>query len=275
MGIKYAKPVNSSTRQLIQVDFSELSKVKPNKVLTQGLSKNGGRNHHGRLTSFRKGGGHKRKYRLIDFKRTDLVKGSVNAISYDPNRSAFIAEIQSTNNKFFYILAPNGLKIGDIVESGQDVPKRIGNTLPLRSIPVGTLIHNIELKPGAGGKYARAAGSFATLLQHVDENYALVRLKSGEQRLVPINCCASIGVVSNSDHQNVSLSKAGRSRWLGRRPVVRGVAMNPVDHPHGGGEGKTSGGRPSVSPWGKLTKGPRTRNPKKKNTLILQSRRKL
>jgi large subunit ribosomal protein L2 len=275
MGIKYAKPVNSSTRQLIQVDFSELSKVKPNKVLTQGLSKNGGRNHHGRLTSFRKGGGHKRKYRLIDFKRTGLVKGSVNAISYDPNRSAFIAEIQSTNNKFFYILAPNGLKIGDIVESGQDVPKRIGNTLPLKSIPVGTLIHNIELKPGAGGKYARAAGSFATLLQHVDENYALVRLKSGEQRLVPINCCASIGVVSNSDHQNVSLSKAGRSRWLGRRPVVRGVAMNPVDHPHGGGEGKTSGGRPSVSPWGKLTKGPRTRNPKKKNTLILQSRRKL
>jgi large subunit ribosomal protein L2 len=275
MGIKYAKPVNSSTRQLIQVDFSELSKVKPNKVLTQGLSKNGGRNHHGRLTSFRKGGGHKRKYRLIDFKRTDLVKGSVNAISYDPNRSAFIAEIQSINNKFFYILAPNGLKIGDIVESGQDVPKRIGNTLPLKSIPVGTLIHNIELKPGAGGKYARAAGSFATLLQHVDENYALVRLKSGEQRLVPINCCASIGVVSNSDHQNVSLSKAGRSRWLGRRPVVRGVAMNPVDHPHGGGEGKTSGGRPSVSPWGKLTKGPRTRNPKKKNTLILQSRRKL
>lgn len=275
MGIKYAKPVNSSTRQLIQVDFSELSKVKPNKVLTQGLSKNGGRNHHGRLTSFRKGGGHKRKYRLIDFKRTGLIKGSVNAISYDPNRSAFIAEIQSTNNKFFYILAPNGLKIGDIVESGQDVPKRIGNTLPLKSIPVGTLIHNIELKPGAGGKYARAAGSFATLLQHVDENYALVRLKSGEQRLVPINCCASIGVVSNSDHQNVSLSKAGRSRWLGRRPVVRGVAMNPVDHPHGGGEGKTSGGRPSVSPWGKLTKGPRTRNPKKKNTLILQSRRKL
>ena len=275
MGVKYAKPVNSSTRQLVQVDFSELSKVKPNKVLTQGLSKNGGRNNHGRLTSFRKGGGHKRKYRLVDFKRTDLVKGIVRAISYDPNRSAFIAEIHSMDNKFFYILAPHGLKVNDVVESGENVPKRIGNTLPLRNIPVGTLIHNIELKPGSGGKYARAAGSFATLLQHVDENYALVRLKSSEQRLVPIDCCATIGTVSNLDHHNVSLSKAGRSRWLGRRPVVRGVAMNPIDHPHGGGEGKTSGGRPSVSPWGKLTKGPRTRNPKKKSTLILQSRRKL
>jgi len=162
MGVKYAKPVNSSTRQLVQVDFSELSKVKPNKVLTHGLSKNGGRNHHGRLTAFRKGGGHKRKYRLVDFKRTDLVKGVVHAISYDPNRSAFIAEIRSLDNKFFYILAPNGLKVKDVVESGQNVPKRIGNTLPLRNIPVGTLIHNIELKPGSGGKYARAAGSFAT-----------------------------------------------------------------------------------------------------------------
>jgi len=275
MAVKHAKSVNSSTRQLVQIDFSELSKVKPNKVLTQGLSKKGGRNNHGRLTSFRKGGGHKRKYRLIDFKRGNLIKGVVYAISYDPNRSAFIAEIRSDNNKFFYILAPNGLKVGDVVESGKDVPKRIGNTLPLRNIPVGTLIHNIELKPGAGAKYARAAGSFGTLLQHVDENYALVRLKSSEQRLVPIDSCATIGVVSNLDHHNVSLSKAGRSRWLGRRPVVRGVAMNPVDHPHGGGEGKTSGGRPSVSPWGKLTKGPRTRSPKKKSTLILQSRRKL
>jgi len=275
MGVKYAKPINSSRRQLVQVDFSDLSKVKPNKVLTHGLSKNGGRNHHGRLTAFRKGGGHKRKYRLIDFKRTDLIKGIVRAISYDPNRSAFIAEIRSTEDKkSFYILAPNGLKVGDIVESGQNVPKRIGNTLPLRSIPVGTLIHNIELKPGSGGKYVRAAGSFATLLQHVDEDYALIRLKSSEQRLVPIESCATIGVVSNLDHKNVVLSKAGRSRWLGRRPVVRGVAMNPIDHPHGGGEGKTSGGRPSVSPWGKLTKGPRTRNPKKKSTLILQSRRK-
>ena len=171
-------------------------------------------------------------------------------------------------------MAPHGLKVGDLVESGADVAKRLGNTLPLRNIPVGTLIHNIELKPGAGGKYARAAGSFATLLQHVDDEYGLVRLKSGEQRLVPIDCCATIGVVSNLDHHNVSLSKAGRARWLGRRPVVRGVAMNPVDHPHGGGEGKTSGGRPSVSPWGKLTKGPRTRNTKKNSRLILQSRRK-
>ena len=275
MSLKYAKPVNSSTRQLIRVDFSELSKVKPNKNLSEGLSKKGGRNNHGRLTAFRKGGGHKRKYRLINFKRMDLIKGIVDSITYDPNRSAFIAEIHCTenSNKAFYILAPNGLKVGDLIQSGQNIPKRIGNTLCLRDIPVGTLIHNIELKPGAGAKYARAAGSFGTLLQHVDDKYGLVRLKSGEQRLIPIECCATIGVVSNIDHHNISLSKAGRSRWLGRRPVVRGVAMNPVDHPHGGGEGKTSGGRPSVSPWGKLTKGPKTRNPKKKNIFILQSRR--
>ena len=272
MSIKYKKPINSSSRNLIQVDYSELSKVKPNKVLTQGLSKNGGRNNYGRLTAFRKGGGHKRKYRLIDFKRTNLVKGKVVAIVYDPNRSSFIAEILDEKNKSFYILAPNGLKVGHIVESGENVSKNLGNTLPLRNIPVGTLIHNIELKPGAGGKYARSAGSFATLLQHMENKYTLVRLKSGEQRLVPSDCCATIGVVSNLDHNKVSLSKAGRSRWLGRRPVVRGVAMNPVDHPHGGGEGKTSGGRSSVSPWGKLTKGPKTRSSKKKNNLILQPR---
>ena len=277
MAIKYAKPVNSSTRQLIQIDFSELSKVQSPKSLAKGLSKVGGRNNHGRLTAFRKGGGHKRRYRLVDFKRNELVKGKVSSIQYDPNRSSFIAHVVSQSSetkKHFYILAPQGLKVGDMIESGINVPRRIGNTLPLRNIPVGTLIHNIELKPGAGGKYARAAGSFGTLLQHVDDKYGLVRLKSGEQRLVPIDCCATIGVVSNPDHHNVSLSKAGRSRWLGRRPVVRGVAMNPVDHPHGGGEGKTSGGRPSVSPWGKLTKGPRTRNRKKNSKLILQSRRK-
>lgn len=278
MAIKYAKPINSSTRQLVQIDFSELSKIQSPKSLAKGLSKVGGRNNHGRLTAFRQGGGHKRRYRLVDFKRGELIKGKVSSIQYDPNRSAFIAHVISQMDvgpKHFYILAPHGLKVGDIIESGINVPKTIGNTLPLRTIPVGTLIHNIELKPGAGGKYARAAGSFGTLLQHVDDQYGLVRLKSGEQRLIPIDCCATIGVVSNLDHHNVSLSKAGRSRWLGRRPVVRGVAMNPVDHPHGGGEGKTSGGRSSVSPWGKLTKGPRTRNRRKTNKLILQSRRKI
>lgn len=281
MALKYAKPINSSTRQLIQVKYVELTKDektkhKPLKTLTKGLSKAGGRNNHGRLTAFRKGGGHKRKYRLVDFKRKTIPKGVVKEISYDPNRTAFIAEVRSVvnSNDAFYMLAPNGLKRGDIVESGKNVPKTIGNTMPLRSIPVGTLVHNIELKPGAGGQYARAAGTFATLLQHVDDKYGLIRLKSREQRLVPIDCCATIGVVSNLDHRNISLSKAGRSRWLGRRPVVRGVAMNPIDHPHGGGEGKTSGGRTSVSPWGKLTKGPKTRSPKKKNNLILQPRRK-
>ena len=274
MSIRQVKPTTSSQRQLIQVDYSELSNKKPYRNLTKGLSKSGGRNNHGRLTAFRKGGGHKRKYRFVDFKRTSFKKGFVKAIEYDPNRSGFIALVTTETNMSFYILSPEGLKVGDIIESGPEASIRIGNTLPLRNIPIGTKIHNIEIKRGKGGQYARAAGSFGVLIQKVqDGKYAQIRLKSNEQRLVPLDCCATIGVVSNVDHENISLSKAGRSRWLGRRPTVRGVAMYPVDHPHGGGEGKTSGGRPSVSPWGKLTKGPKTRSPRKQNALILQPRR--
>jgi len=279
MCLRQVKPTTSSQRQLIKVDYKELCKDKPRRALVKGLSKSGGRNHQGRLTAFRKGGGHKRKYRLIDFKRTSFSEGIVTNIDYDPNRSAFIAEVKNTiKGTYHYILAPEDLKIGSKVESGnakKDVPIQIGNSLPLRKMPLGTVIHNIELKPGRGGQYARAAGTFGVLIQKVENGkYAQIRLKSKEQRLVPLDCIATIGVVSNIDHGRISISKAGRSRWLRRRPTVRGVAMNPVDHPHGGGEGKTSGGRPAVSPWGKLTKGPKTRRPKKKSDLILQKRKR-
>jgi|TARA_B110000971_G_scaffold221020_1_gene266502 large subunit ribosomal protein L2 len=275
MALRHVKPTTSSQRQLVQVNYEELSKVKPERSLMKGLSYSGGRNNKGRLTAFRKGGGHKRRYRLVDFKRSSFSEAIVVSIEYDPNRSAFIAKVRTELLNFHYILAPLDLKVGDIVESGTDVPINIGNALPLRSIPVGTIVHNIELKPGHGGQYARSAGTFGVLIQKdLDGKYAQIRLKSKEQRLVPLDCMATIGVVSNPDHGSISISKAGRSRWLGRRPTVRGVAMNPVDHPHGGGEGKTSGGRPSVSPWGKLTKGPKTRSPKKKSDLILQKRKR-
>jgi len=275
MCLRQVKPTTSSQRQLIQVKYDGLSKIKPEPSLVKGLHKSGGRNHQGRLTAFRHGGGHKRSYRLVDFKRSSFSAAIVVSIEYDPNRSAFIAKVEDTTGLFHYILAPSDLKIGDKVQSGPNAPISIGNALPLKNIPVGTVIHNIELKPGHGGQYARSAGTFGVLIQKVqDGKYAQIRLKSKEQRLVPINCMATIGAVSNPDHGSISLSKAGRSRWLRRRPTVRGVAMNPVDHPHGGGEGKTSGGRPSVSPWGKLTKGPKTRSPKKKSDLILQKRKR-
>ena len=275
MALRQVKPTTSSQRQLIQVKYDGLSKIKPEPSLVKGLHKSGGRNHQGRLTAFRHGGGHKRSYRLVDFKRSSFSAAIVVSIEYDPNRSAFIAKVEDITGLFHYILAPSDLKIGDKVQSGPNAPISIGNALPLENIPVGTVIHNIELKPGHGGQYARSAGTFGVLIQKVqDGKYAQIRLKSKEQRLVPINCMATIGAVSNPDHGSISLSKAGRSRWLRRRPTVRGVAMNPVDHPHGGGEGKTSGGRPSVSPWGKLTKGPKTRSPKKKSDLILQKRKR-
>jgi large subunit ribosomal protein L2 len=275
MCLRQVKPTTSSQRQLIQVNYGELSKVKPERSLLKGLSNSGGRNHQGRLTSFKKGGGHKRRYRLVDFKRSSFSEATVASIEYDPNRSAFIAKVLDTSGSYHYILAPLDLKVGAIVESGPDVPVNIGNALPLRNIPVGTMIHNIELKPGHGGQYARSAGTFGVLIQKTEDGkYAQIRLKSKEQRLVPLDCMATIGVVSNLDHGSISLAKAGRSRWLRRRPTVRGVAMNPVDHPHGGGEGKTSGGRPSVSPWGKLTKGPKTRSPRKNSDLILQKRKR-
>jgi large subunit ribosomal protein L2 len=275
MCLRQVKPTTSSQRQLIQVNYGELSKVKPERSLLKGLSNSGGRNHQGRLTSFKKGGGHKRRYRLVDFKRSSFSEATVASIEYDPNRSAFIAKVLDTSGSYHYILAPLDLKVGAIVESGLDVPVNIGNALPLRNIPVGTMIHNIELKPGHGGQYARSAGTFGVLIQKTEDGkYAQIRLKSKEQRLVPLDCMATIGIVSNLDHGSISLAKAGRSRWLRRRPTVRGVAMNPVDHPHGGGEGKTSGGRPSVSPWGKLTKGPKTRSPRKNSDLILQKRKR-
>ena len=275
MCLRQVKPTTSSQRQLIQVNYGELSKVKPERSLLKGLSNSGGRNHQGRLTSFKKGGGHKRRYRLVDFKRSSFSEATVASIEYDPNRSAFIAKVLDTSGSYHYILAPLDLKVGAIVESGPDVPVNIGNALPLRNIPVGTMIHNIELKPGHGGQYARSAGTFGVLIQKTEDGkYAQIRLKSKEQCLVPLDCMATIGIVSNLDHGSISLAKAGRSRWLRRRPTVRGVAMNPVDHPHGGGEGKTSGGRPSVSPWGKLTKGPKTRSPRKNSDLILQKRKR-
>ena len=275
MCLRQVKPTTSSQRQLIQVNYGELSKVKPERSLLKGLSNSGGRNHQGRLTSFKKGGGHKRRYRLVDFKRSSFSEATVASIEYDPNRSAFIAKVLDTSGSYHYILAPLDLKVGAIVESGPDVPVNIGNALPLRNIPLGTMIHNIELKPGHGGQYARSAGTFVVLIQKTEDGkYAQIRLKSKEQRLVPLDCMATIGIVSNLDHGSISLAKAGRSRWLRRRPTVRGVAMNPVDHPHGGGEGKTSGGRPSVSPWGKLTKGPKTRSPRKNSDLILQKRKR-
>jgi large subunit ribosomal protein L2 len=275
MCLRQVKPTTSSQRQLIQINYGTLSYVKTERSLLKGLSNSGGRNHQGRLTSFKKGGGHKRRYRLVDFKRSSFSEATVASIEYDPNRSAFIAKVLDTSGSYHYILAPLDLKVGAIVESGPDVPVNIGNALPLRNIPVGTMIHNIELKPGHGGQYARSAGTFGVLIQKTEDGkYAQIRLKSKEQRLVPLDCMATIGIVSNLDHGSISLAKAGRSRWLRRRPTVRGVAMNPVDHPHGGGEGKTSGGRPSVSPWGKLTKGPKTRSPRKNSDLILQKRKR-
>ena len=275
MCLRQVKPTTSSQRQLIQINYGKLSKLKPERSLLKGLSNSGGRNHQGRLKKKKKGGGHKRRYRLVDFKRSSFSEATVASIEYDPNRSAFIAKVLDTSGSYHYILAPLDLKVGAIVESGPDVPVNIGNALPLRNIPVGTMIHNIELKPGHGGQYARSAGTFGVLIQKTEDGkYAQIRLKSKEQRLVPLDCMATIGIVSNLDHGSISLAKAGRSRWLRRRPTVRGVAMNPVDHPHGGGEGKTSGGRPSVSPWGKLTKGPKTRSPRKNSDLILQKRKR-
>jgi large subunit ribosomal protein L2 len=273
MALKQYKPTSPGQRQLVVVDRSELHKGKPVKKLTEGLSKSGGRNNHGRITARRMGGGHKRRYRLVDFKRRKFdVSAVVERLEYDPNRTAFIALIRYDDGELSYILAPQRLKAGDQVVSGERVDIKPGNAMPLRSIPVGTIVHNIELKPGRGGQLARAAGSYVQLVGR-DAGYALLRLGSGEVRMVRSECMATIGAVSNPDQQNISLSKAGRNRWLGKRPSVRGVAMNPIDHPHGGGEGRTSGGRHPVTPWGKPTKGKRTRNNKKTDRLILRRRR--
>lgn len=276
MSLKHYNPVTPSLRQRLIVKRTELWKGKPFKKLVKGLTKSGGRNNQGRLTMFHIGGGHKRLYRVIDFRRNLFdIPAIVKRIEYDPNRSAWIALIAYLNGVYSYILAPNGLNIGDSIISGEEAPIKIGNSMPLKNIPIGTLLHNIELKPGKGGQLSRSAGSYAQLIKKDDSPYAMIRLSSGEQRLVPLSCMATVGTVSNLDHKNINLGKAGATRWLNRRPTVRGVAMNPVDHPHGGGEGRTSGGRPSVTPWGKPTKGKPTRSPRKKNPFILTKRKSL
>lgn len=273
MALKQFRPMTPSQRQLVLVDHSLLHKGKSVKSLTAGLNKSGGRNSQGRMTVRHRGGGHKRRYRLIDFKRRKFdVPATVERLEYDPNRTAFIALIRYDDGEVSYILAPQRVKSGDVVISGERADIKPGNAMPMKNIPVGTVIHNVEMKPNKGGQLARAGGTYAQLIGK-DAGYALLRLSSGEQRMVRGECMASIGAVSNPDRQNIKLGKAGRSRWLGRRPKVRGVAMNPVDHPHGGGEGRTSGGRHPVTPWGVATKGKRTRNNKRTDKLILRRRR--
>jgi large subunit ribosomal protein L2 len=272
MALKTYKPVTPSTRGLVLIDRSQLYKGRPVKELTEGLQKTGGRNHAGRITTRHIGGGHKRRYRMVDFKRRKFdVGATVERIEYDPNRTAFIALIKYDDGELAYILAPQRLKVGDRVVSGEKADIKPGNAMPMKSIPVGTIIHNVEMKPGKGGQMARSAGSFVQLVGK-DQGMALLRLTSGEQRLVQAECMATIGAVSNPDNQNTKLGKAGRKRWLGIRPTVRGVAMNPIDHPHGGGEGRTSGGRHPVTPWGQNTKGKRTRNNKRTQGMILRRR---
>lgn len=273
MALKTFKPTTSSQRQLIIVDRSELWKGEPEKTLTEGLKKSGGRNNLGRITARHRGGGHKRRYRLVDFKRTkDNVEAKVERFEYDPNRTAFIALIKYKDGDKSYILAPQRLKVGDIVVSGETVDIKPGNCLPLKNIPVGTIVHNVEMKPGKGGQLARSAGTYLQIVGR-DAGYIQIRMASGELRVVRGECRATVGAVSNPDQKNINLSKAGRNRWLGRRPSVRGVVMNPVDHPHGGGEGRTSGGRHPVTPWGIPTKGKKTRRKNKPSDKLIIRRR--
>jgi large subunit ribosomal protein L2 len=273
MALKSFKPVTPTTRHLVLVDHSGLHKGKPVKKLTVGLTGKGGRNNFGRITARRRGGGHKRKYRLVDFKRRKYdVPATVDRIEYDPNRTAFIALITYADGEQSYILAPQRLAAGDSVISGARADIKPGNAMPMNAIPIGTIVHNIEMKPGKGGQIARSAGTYAQIVGR-DAGYAQLKLTSGEVRMVRGECMATIGAVSNPDQANIKIGKAGRKRWLGKRPAVRGVAMNPVDHPHGGGEGRTSGGRHPVTPWGKPTKGKRTRKKKNPNDrLIIRSR---
>ncbi|MBX6320299.1 MAG: 50S ribosomal protein L2 [Rhodospirillaceae bacterium] len=272
MALKSFNPITPGLRQVVIVDRSELHKGGPVKALTEGLRKSGGRNNHGHITAWHRGGGHKRRYRLIDFRRRKFdVPATVERLEYDPNRTAFIALVRYADGELAYILAPQRLKAGDTVVSGEKVDVKPGNAMPLKSIPVGTIVHNVELKPGRGGQLARAAGTYVQLVGR-DGGFALLRLASGELRRVRAECMATVGAVSNPDQQNISLGKAGRNRWRGWRPVTRGVAMNPIDHPHGGGEGRTSGGRHPVTPWGKPTKGARTRHNKKTDGMILRRR---
>ena len=272
MVLKTHNPTTPSRRGFVLVDRSELWKGKPEKSLTEGLRNKGGRNNNGRITARRRGGGHKRRYRIIDFKRLKHdVEAVVLRLEYDPNRTAFIALIKYADGELSYILAPQRLREGDKIISGDTVDIKPGNAMPMQNIPVGTIIHNVEMKVGKGGQIARSAGTYAQIIGK-DQGYAQLRLNSGELRMVRAECMATVGAVSNPDQQNIKLGKAGRKRWLGKRPSVRGVAMNPIDHPHGGGEGRTSGGRHPVTPWGKPTKGKRTRSNKKTDRLIMRRR---
>ena len=273
MALKTFKPTTPSLRQLVLVDRSDLHKGKPVKALTEGKSSKGGRNNHGRITVRFRGGGHKQSYRIVDFKRRTHagIAAVVERIEYDPNRTGYIALIKFPDGTLSYILAPQRLQAGDEVVSGEQADIKPGNAMPIGNIPVGTLVHNIETKIGAGGTLARSAGNYAQIVGR-DQGYVILRLKSGEQRLVHGLCYATVGAVSNPDHMNTTIGKAGRQRWLGQRPHNRGVTMNPVDHPHGGGEGRTSGGRHPVTPWGKPTKGKKTRSNKRTDTFIVSSR---
>jgi len=274
MPFRKLNPTSPGTRFQTVQTFDDITTQEPHKPLLEPMHTNGGRNNQGHLTSWWRGGGHKRMYRIIDFKRDKRdIPATVATIEYDPNRSARIALLTYADGEKRYILHPVGLKVGDTIVSGQNVDILPGNSLPLKNIPLGTLLHNVELKPGKGGQIARSAGSSVQLVAKEGE-YASVKMPSGEIRKITMECFATIGQVGNIDHENVSIGKAGRSRWLGQRPHVRGVAMNPVDHPLGGGEGKTSGGRHPVSPWGLPTKGYKTRNNKVSDRFIVQRRQK-
>jgi large subunit ribosomal protein L2 len=272
MALRTFRPTSPGRRQLVIVDRSELYKGKPVKKLTEGLTKSGGRNNKGRVTAFRHAGGHKRTYRIIDFKRRKFdVPATIERLEYDPNRTAWIALLKYADGELSYIIAPQRVKVGDTVIASEKADVKPGNAMPLRSIPVGTIIHNIEIKPLKGAQMVRSAGSYAQIVGR-DAGYAQLRLTSGEVRMVPDGCMATIGAVSNPDNMNEVWGKAGRSIHLGRKPSVRGVAMNPVDHPMGGGEGKTSGGRHPTTPWGKKTRGPKTRKTQASDRLIIRRR---
>jgi large subunit ribosomal protein L2 len=272
MGTRRLKPVTPGSRHAILPDFSEITRSEGEKSLMEPLKSRAGRNNLGRITCRHQGGGHKRRYRRIDFKRDKFdIPGVVKSIEYDPNRSARIALVFYPDGEKRYILAPDGLQVGRQVVSGREAPPEVGNHLPLDRIPLGTIIHNVEMRPGYGGQIARSAGVGVQLLAR-EGGMATLRMPSREMRMVPLSCMATIGVVGNADHSNIQIGKAGRSRWLGRRPSVRGVAMNPIDHPMGGGEGKSSGGRHPCSPWGQLAKGLRTRHSKPSDKLITRRR---
>ena len=272
MALKTYKPTTPSQRQLVLVDRSALWKGKPVKALTEGVLAKGGRNNTGRITVRHQGGGHKRRYRMIDFKRRKWdMPATVERLEYDPNRTAFLALVKYQDGELAYILAPQRLAAGDTVVAGKKTDVKPGNAMELGQMPVGTIVHNVEMKPGKGGQIARAAGTYVQVVGR-DKGMVIVRLNSGEQRYIRSDCMGTVGAVSNPDNQNQNFAKAGRSRWMGRRPLTRGVAKNPVDHPHGGGEGRTSGGRHPVTPWGKPTKGARTRHNKATDKMIIRSR---